>query len=172
MQNTFTENREGQARPSRRQFVTFGLRTLALVGAMMATNLVVFGQDKRQSQTVELPKSFELVRSKFSGHLSEYFSTNINGEAVHFQLIEVADLKRDSIAKSAQYKIHDEKFKEKVREESFTLAFRVATEIELHQTTYRLNHDTLGRIELFLVPVGKKDGPWQLFEAVFNRLQQ
>lgn len=160
----------------RRSFLRQGINALLLLGFTSCASIVTLGQDsnKENSRVVaaNLPKTFELVRSKFVPHLSEYFTAQINGEAIYFQLFEIADLKHDSIDKSAQHRIHDEKFREKVREESFTLLFRASTEIELRQTTYRLKHDTLGTIELFLVPVERKSGPWRFYEAVFNRLQQ
>lgn len=157
---------------SRRNFLRLGMKGILLAGLMAGSGTSAFGQGARQRGEVELPKTFELVRSKFSPHLNDYFTARINGEDLHFQLIEVNDLKWDSITKSAQRKIYEEAFRQKAREESFTLVFRIATEIELRQNTYQLKHDTLGTVELFLVPVEKKAGPWQLFEAVFNRLQQ
>lgn len=172
MQNTHIGNRNSSVHTSRRSFLNHGLKTFFLIGAMTGAGISAFGQDAKRRDPIELPKTFDLVRSKFEPHLSEYFTANINGEAIHFQLIEVADLQRDSIAKSAENKMHSEKFRQKVREESFALTFRTSTEIELRQMTYRLNHETLGKIELFLVPVGRKDGPWRFYEAVFNRLQE
>lgn len=162
---------------SRRNFMRQGMNALLLLSFASGASIDALGQDNgnlenRRSGAISLPKTFELVRSKFAPHLSEYFTANINGEAIHFQLIEVADLKQDSIDKSVQHKIHDEKFREKVREESFTLLFRADTAFELKQATYRLKHDTLGDVELFLVPVERKSGPWRFYEAVFNRLQQ
>ena len=157
--------------PTRREFLRKGMGAFFLFSALTGVNLTVWAQEKKEV-TADLPKTFDLVRSKFTPHLSEFFNTNINGEEIYFQLIEVADLKEPSVAKSALYRMHDEKFREKIREESFTLLFRATTEIDLRQTTYRLKHDALGKIELFLVPVGRKDGPWKYYEAVFNRLQQ
>ncbi len=158
--------------PSRRRFLRQGMGALLVVSALASVNVNVFGQRAKKDFAADLPKTFELVRSKFTPHLGDYFTANINGESIHFQLIEIADSKENSITKSALHKMEDEKFREKVREESFTLLFRASTEIDLRQTTYRLKQDQLGTIELFLVPVGKKEGPWKLYEAVFNRLQQ
>lgn len=172
MQPTLDDNCNPSVRSSRREFLRKGMGAFLVVSALVGANATVFGQEANKDVTANLPKTFELVRSKFTPHLSDYFTTNINGEEIHFQLIEIADLKEDSIAKSALNKMQNEKFQEKVREESFTLLFRAATEIDLRQTTYRLKHLKLGTVELFLVPVGKKDGPWKLYEAVFNRLQQ
>lgn len=171
MQTTH-ENRGLSVCSSRREFLFKGLSAVLFVGTLVGAQAIALGQDAKRDFTADLPKNFELVRSKFTPCLNDYFTTNINGEEIHFQLIEVADLRENSVAKSALPKIRDEKFSQKVREESFTLLFRASTEIDLRQTTYRLKHGTLGTVELFLVPVGRKDGPWKLYEAVFNRLQQ
>ena len=51
--------------------------------------------------------------------------------------------------------------------EQFSLVFRGPHEPALTQRIYTLNHDALGSIELFLVPIGApKDG--RLYEAYFN----
>jgi hypothetical protein len=52
--------------------------------------------------------------------------------------------------------------------ESFSLLFRGPLIPLLPQRTYRLEHEQLGPQELFLVPVGPRDGTMQ-YEAVFNR---
>ena len=51
--------------------------------------------------------------------------------------------------------------------EQFSLVFRGPHEPELDQRIYTLNHESLGSIELFLVPIGApKRG--RLYEAYFN----
>lgn len=49
----------------------------------------------------------------------------------------------------------------------FSLLFRGPSGIELHQRIYRLSHETLGDVELFLVPM-QPDDQGSLFEAVFT----
>jgi hypothetical protein len=53
--------------------------------------------------------------------------------------------------------------------ENFSLLFRGPLAPVLPQCIYRLTHDTLGSMEIFLVPVGP-DGEGMQYEAVFNRL--
>ena len=55
--------------------------------------------------------------------------------------------------------------------ESFSLLFRADTEFTLEQGTYLLKHDTLGELEIFLVPVGfsAENSLLMEFESVFNR---
>jgi hypothetical protein len=49
----------------------------------------------------------------------------------------------------------------------FSLVFRAATPAAWGQGTYPLTHPRLGRLDLFLVPVGREAGGL-LLEAVFN----
>lgn len=53
------------------------------------------------------------------------------------------------------------------RRAGFSLLFRSAGPGHLPQATYRLDHDDLGTLELFLVPIGPRDGG-MCYEAVFN----
>lgn len=50
--------------------------------------------------------------------------------------------------------------------ERFSLVFRTAPEVVLPQRVYRLEHDSLGALDLFLVPIGP-DGEGMCYEAVF-----
>ena len=49
----------------------------------------------------------------------------------------------------------------------FSLIFRGASPVVLPQKLYSLNNATLGRLDLFLVPVGR-DREGVLYQAVFN----
>jgi Domain of unknown function (DUF6916) len=53
------------------------------------------------------------------------------------------------------------------RRRGFSLLFRSAVSGHLRQGTYRLDHADMGTLELFLVPVGPRDGG-MCYEAVFN----
>ena len=54
------------------------------------------------------------------------------------------------------------------RHEQFALLFRGPLETFLQQAIYQLEHETLGELEMFLVPVGRGQNGFQ-YEAVFNR---
>ena len=54
-------------------------------------------------------------------------------------------------------------------QETFSLCFRGASGESLPQTTYVLEQESLGRFELFIVPIGQEDGCVR-YQAVFNRL--
>jgi hypothetical protein len=51
----------------------------------------------------------------------------------------------------------------------FSILFRGLADHFMPQRIYRLSHERLGELELFLVPVGKQ-GESILYEAVFNQL--
>jgi hypothetical protein len=51
----------------------------------------------------------------------------------------------------------------------FSACFRGPLEHFLPQSTYRLEHEGLGGVEIFIVPL-RKDGEGIYYEAVFNRV--
>ena len=51
--------------------------------------------------------------------------------------------------------------------EQFSLVFRGPADVVLPQAIYRLEHETLGAFELFVVPIGP-DGQGMRYEAVFG----
>jgi hypothetical protein len=53
------------------------------------------------------------------------------------------------------------------RRRGFSVVFRSASPAHLPQATYRLDHDALGALDVFLVPIGPLDGGMG-YEAVFN----
>jgi hypothetical protein len=54
------------------------------------------------------------------------------------------------------------------RQEQFSIFFLGPGEIYLPQMTYRMEHDALGEIDLFIVPIGRDPKGFR-YEAVFNR---
>lgn len=54
------------------------------------------------------------------------------------------------------------------RQEQFSVFFRGPADVYLPQMTYRMEHDALGPLDLFIVPVGRGPEGFQ-YEAVFNR---
>jgi hypothetical protein len=57
------------------------------------------------------------------------------------------------------------------KQERFSLIFRGPHEPYLAQRIYRIEHDQMGTLELFLVPIGRDDDGFQ-YEAVFNRIHK
>lgn len=56
-----------------------------------------------------------------------------------------------------------------VHHEAFSIVFRAPVEAPLEQRIYRLEHESMGAFELFLVPIGKSPEGVR-YEAVFNRV--
>ena len=52
--------------------------------------------------------------------------------------------------------------------EQFSLIFKGPPDMPLYQQTYALEHEEMGEVALFLVPVGQQDDG-MLYEAFFNR---
>ena len=170
---THTNDTSLRSDSSRRVFLRAGTMAVLSAGFWLGGEAIAFGQSaaRTDAKSQSEKTAFQLTRSKFIPHLTESFRVRLNGEEVYLQLVDVTDLKQASISKSALAKVEDALFKAKLHEESFTLLFRSMNETLLPQKTWKLEHDTLGAIELFLVPVGRPDGPWHFYEAVFNRLQ-
>jgi hypothetical protein len=53
--------------------------------------------------------------------------------------------------------------------ERFSLVFRGPLGFALRQSTYRLEHERLGALDIFLVPIAR-DAEGFSYEAVFNRM--
>jgi len=53
------------------------------------------------------------------------------------------------------------------RQEEFSLVFRGPNEAFLGQGTRRMRHETIGSLQLFLVPIGQEPEGYR-YEAVFN----
>lgn len=56
-------------------------------------------------------------------------------------------------------------------QEQFAIYFEGPLEDAVGQGTYTLEHDRMGRFELFLVPI-REDADGRTYEAVFNRFIQ
>lgn len=93
-----------------------------------------------------------LTRDAFAEQLNTKFNMYFTPEkAFEVELVEVSELKK------------------LVRQEVFSLLFRVPLGLPVVQQMYRMEHAALGALELFLTPVeGTEDAI--LYEAVFNRL--
>lgn len=55
------------------------------------------------------------------------------------------------------------------RQEQFSVTFRGSGQWILPQQIYSMEHDDIGELDLFLVPIGR-DESGVYYEAVFNRL--
>ena len=92
-----------------------------------------------------------LTRTAFEPHQNTDFRLNIEGAApVVLRLVEVAD-----------------KTPEGFPGEQFSLLFAGPPEPFLEQRTYTLEHDAMGTLTLFLVPVAQRKDGFR-YEAYFN----
>lgn len=95
----------------------------------------------------------DLTHTRFAGCLNERFRIYADTACFDVELIQA-----DALGSS-----HDGS----ALRESFSLVFRGPLQPVLPQRIYRLEHEGLGTLEIFLVPVGPdKDG--MRYEAVFN----
>jgi hypothetical protein len=76
------------------------------------------------------------------------------------ELVEVKDLRTAAVKQSAAMN----------GRECFSTVFKGSTQTPLKQDTYVFEHQSLGRFQILLVPVGQsKQG--LSYEAIFNRLR-
>ncbi|MDP9122980.1 MAG: hypothetical protein M3O15_16675 [Acidobacteriota bacterium] len=96
-----------------------------------------------------------LTAAAFTPHLGSRFRLRAVPDAleIDLELAEVQELGSQSAPAG--------------RRAPFTVSFRGPRSPHLPQRTYQLDHDGMGRFELFLVPVGF-DGGGLRYEAVFN----
>ena len=88
----------------------------------------------------------------FNGCIDQPFTLNHDGTAVPLTLVSV-----DRLGDSASVNDRD----------VFSVIFRGDKDPVLHQQIYRISNDTLGEMELFIVPIGPDDQGMR-YEAVFS----
>ena len=94
-----------------------------------------------------------LTFGDFSGRIGEGFRLEERGGVAELTLVEVTDLARRGNPGP--------------RRSPFSLVFRGPLSPVMPQRTYALEHASLGRLEIFLVPIGP-DADGMRYEAVFN----
>lgn len=149
---------------TRRSFVkTFGAAVLAVGFANPVQS--VFGQIRPMKDDLFLipPESTnDPLTYLTSKHFEPFVNTFVrvwtdDKRAVQLELIEVKELQ------------HSSNDKRGLSGESYSLLFQSAGKIKLPQETYRIEHDALGALSLFLVPVGLEGNR---YEAVINRISR
>lgn len=98
----------------------------------------------------------KLGRADFAEHLNTVFRAEAGPSEV-FEL-ELTDVKAGDAWGADE------------RQERFSLIFNGPADRLYPQRMYPLEHDRLGRLNLFIVPVGRAQDGRFLYEAVFNRL--
>jgi hypothetical protein len=97
--------------------------------------------------------SQDLTRDAFAEQLNTKFKIYFTPEkAAEVELTEVSQLRTYP------------------RQEIFALVFLFPPDLPVEQRIYRMEHDALGALEIFLVPIEKTADGAVRYEAVFNRL--
>ena len=92
------------------------------------------------------------TRGEFSQQINSVFRTRLgDGSDIDLRLVQF-----DEHAVNAT-------------QENYSLLFQAPADMPPVQSIYRLDHEALGEMDLFLVPV-KKDDSGLYYEAVFNQL--
>ena len=87
----------------------------------------------------------------FSGHVGTRFLMRYgDSQTAELELISVSDVGSSP------------------RQIQFSLVFQGPADAPIAQSIYRIEHNTLGALEVFLVPIGK-DHRGVHYEAIFNR---
>ena len=160
---------------TRRTFIQRAAITTAVAGASTTLLAEAFAQTgrtrDRAQQAPDQPLPIEAQRaevssmnmSTFNAYLNTIFRVQVGLTlgGVGIKLIEVTNLVPEAERESAAAE----------GREAFSLSFRGPLDDEFRQGTYTIEHDALGRFEMFLVKRGV-DKKYRYYEAVFNRLQQ
>jgi hypothetical protein len=91
----------------------------------------------------------ELTVEDFTGRVRDAFTLSVSGAEIKLVLSEVEELGRGQ------------------QRRAFSLCFLGPAQPILPQSTYRLDNAAMGTLEIFLVPLGPKDGG-MIYEAVFT----
>lgn len=98
-----------------------------------------------------MPELWE--RDQLAGRIHSIFRlTTGDGRTMYMKLVSVSGLL------------------ETEKQRSFSIVFQGPPDMPLSQGMYRMEHDGLETIDLFIVPVGRSEKGLE-YEAVFNRLK-
>jgi hypothetical protein len=96
----------------------------------------------------------KLTKEAFSEHLNTKFRLPLGSDkAAELELIEVTEI----ISSPGQ--------------EQFSLIFRGPLEYFFPQSIYHLEHEKMGELDIFIVPIARDQDCFR-YEAVFNYVQQ
>ena len=144
---------------SRRKF----LRAGTLVALSAALPISVLGHNRKEKdgnlidqQPIQFDPLAHYTRLAFSSYLNSIFQLYTGYSVVEVALVEVKDLMPAALTAANG-------------RECFSLLFRGGN-VALPQSTYRVDHPSLGSFQLFLVPGGPDDNGAQSYVAIINRL--
>lgn len=136
--------------PTRRQF----LRDCSIVATIASlTPTAVLAQGRGGGRGA----SGQLVFEQFAEQLNTVFSLRTGLRASRLLLVEANRLPATAAGS------------DDARNERFCLLFRGPPHQPFAQNTYAFEHPRLGRLDIFIVPIGSTEGtPHCYYEAVFN----
>jgi hypothetical protein len=95
-----------------------------------------------------------LTEKEFSQHVNTKFRVNLDADnGLDLELVEVRG--------------YMSKHNEQTGMERFSVYFQGPGEPYLPQKSYTVQHDQMGEVEIFIVPIGKTDAGFR-YESVFN----
>lgn len=136
---------------SRREFLKRGSWMALVAGVPLSLSENVLGMS-----TAPTPAGSGLSRAAFESQLNTSFVINHEAAKVPVTLVDVANLAPGK--------------ENKMGKEAFSLLFRGPKDMVLRQSTYLIEHETLGMFSFLIVPVQTKDTRAPHYEAVINRL--
>jgi hypothetical protein len=104
------------------------------------------------------PDLRSLTADAFAAHLNTVFRLQTGAEPLPLELVEV---------QRASYADDPAAVGPSGRREPFTIRFRGPRSPYARQAIYRLEHDRMGTLEIFLVPLGP-DAAGMRYEAIFT----
>ena len=97
----------------------------------------------------------QLTSTDFSPHVNDKFRIHIEGsDSLEAELLDVKDLEGAAKAKEDQRM-------------PFSIIFQCSHDQPLPQAIYKIEHEKIGALELFLVPIGQ-DEKGVRYEALFS----
>ena len=99
----------------------------------------------------------QLNEELFAGHLNTRFYIQLEDRRVELELAKVMG------DKSGMEKI--------AGVDRFALYFWGPGDFYLPQRSYRMEHEALGDLEIFIVPVGRRDNRYE-YEAIFSQMEK
>ena len=121
---------------------------------------VTVGEESGESQFD--PTSY-LKKSSFTPYLNTKFYVSDAASRVTLTLVEVSALRQASRMPNMSPEV--------AAEDAFSLVFRGARGASLPQGIYTFEHDALGQLSLFLVPINRAGGRGYFGEVIINRLR-
>jgi hypothetical protein len=137
---------------TRRRFLTTGTKAVLAAGFFPSLFL---GRSRLGRRTVS--PANPITSSEFRGLEGSRFTVRSGSGKIPLELSKVSRVRSRTIPGMG-------------KTEEFSLAFRGSGNSALEQDTYRFEHETAGKFDLFLVPVDKVDKGQQHYQVVFNQL--